>query len=144
MRSLFLRWPSLGTDFATLWLRLLFGGLFIYYGYQKIQGYEQYSSMFPDYIGLGHQATYILVTVSEFLGGILLVLGLLTRLAIIPIFIIMIVAYFEAHKNDPFAAKQIVFFYMLLCPVIFILGGGRFSLDRLLFGRSRDRDSLNT
>lgn len=133
MRNRIWRHPSLNTDLASLILRLIFGGLFIYYGYMKIDMFNQYASMFPNYLGIGNKPTYILVTCCEFLGGILLVLGLFTRLAIIPIFIIMIVAFLVAHKNDPFNAKQLVFVYIFLCAVIFLLGSGRFSTDNLLF-----------
>ena len=124
----------MNTDIATLVLRLLFGGLFIYYGYMKLDMYSQYAGMFPDYLGLGAKPTYILVSCCELIGGILLVLGLFTRLAIIPIFIIMVVVYFVTHKKDVFTAKQLEFFYMFICILVFILGGGRYSLDALLFG----------
>ena len=133
MRNRILHYSSLNTDLASLLLRLIFGGMFIYYGYMKIDMFNQYASMFPDYLGLGHKPTYMLVTFFEFMGGILLVLGLQTRMAIVPIFIIMVVAYFVAHKNDTFIVKQIVFVYMLLSIVVFILGSGKFSMDRLLF-----------
>ncbi len=137
MRNRILNYPALNTDVASLLLRLIFGGMFIYYGYLKIEGFSQYASMFPDYLGIGHKPTYILVNSCEFIGGILLVLGLFTRLAITPIFIIMVVAFLVAHKNDPFEKKEIVFVYIFLSVVIFVLGSGKFSLDRLLFIKNK-------
>jgi putative oxidoreductase len=59
------------------------------------------------------------------------VLGLFTRLAVIPIFIAMTVAFFVAHKNDAFFQKELPFVYWLLCMVVFILGSGRYSADSL-------------
>lgn len=139
MRNRILNYSSLNTDIASLLLRLIVGGMFMYYGWMKIDAYEQYAGMFPDYLGLGPKSTYLLVTIFEFLGGILLVLGLFTRLAIIPIFIIMVVAFFVAHKKDAFTLKQIVFIYMLLSLVVLTLGSGKYSLDRFLFGERARR-----
>ncbi len=133
MKNLLLKSSSLNTDLATLIIRLLFGGLFAYYGLSKIQQYDAIAPNFPDLIGIGGKLSFILVIIAEFGGGILIVLGLFTRLAVIPILITMIVAYFLAHANDPFTAKQIAFVYMILCPAIFLLGGGKYSLDKALF-----------
>jgi putative oxidoreductase len=124
---------SLNTDLATLVLRLIFGGMFIYHGYLKLDGFSQYNSMMPDYIGIGGKATYTLVMCSEMIGGLFIALGLLTRLAIIPIFTIVNVAFFVAHKNDPFLSKMLLFVYIFLCIAIFLLGSGRYSIDQLLF-----------
>ncbi len=124
---------SLNTDLATLVLRLIFGGMFIYHGYLKVEGFSQYNSMMPDYLGIGNKATYILVMCTELIGGIFIVLGFITRLAIIPIFTVVNVAFFVAHKNDPFMSKMLLFVYIFLCIVIFLSGSGRFSIDNLLF-----------
>lgn len=133
MKTKILQTSSLNTDLAILILRLLFGGLFTYYGFSKIQQYDAIAPHFPDLIGIGSTLSFILVIIAEFGGGLLIALGLITRLAVIPVFITMVVAYFLAHANDPFTAKQIAFVYMILCPVIFLLGSGKYSLDRVVF-----------
>ncbi|KIC89620.1 DoxX family protein [Flavihumibacter sp. ZG627] len=124
---------SLHTDLATLLLRLIVGGLFIRYGWMKIVNYDQILPMFGDIIGIGSRLSFNLVIFAEFFCAILVVLGLVTRLAIIPIFITMTVVFFIAHANDPFDAKAIAFVYWLLCFVIFILGSGKYSLDKYIF-----------
>lgn len=124
---------SLNTDLATLLLRLIVGGLFIRYGWMKIVNYDQILPMFGDIIGIGSRLSFNLVIFAEFFCAILVVLGLVTRLAIIPIFITMTVVFFIAHANDPFDAKAIAFIYWLLCFVIFILGSGKYSLDKYIF-----------
>ncbi|MBC9795539.1 DoxX family protein [Sinomicrobium weinanense] len=123
---------SLNTDVATLLLRLIFGGLFVYYGYMKLVSFDQMLSMFQDIIGIGIKPSLILVIFAEFFCGILVAIGLFTRLAVIPIFITMFVAYFIAHANDGFDVKALAFVFLLLSIVIFILGGGKYSVDRLL------------
>jgi putative oxidoreductase len=124
---------SLNTDLAALVLRLVFGGLFIYYGWMKLSNYDQILPMFGDIIGIGSKLSFNLVIFAEFFCGIFITVGFFTRLAVVPIFITMVVAFFIAHAKDTFEVKQLAFVYMLLCPVIFLLGGGRYSLDALMF-----------
>lgn len=126
---------SLNHDLTALFLRLIIGGFFVYYGYQKIQMWDQLKTMFPDYTGLGQAGSLGLVIFAEFGCGLLLILGFLTRLAVFPIAITMSVAYFVAHAHDQFKDKQIVLLYLLLCSVVFLLGSGRYSLDHYIFHR---------
>ena len=123
----------LNTDFAILLLRLLFGILFIWHGYQKIDAYNQYVGMFPDLIGIGGKLSFQLVIFAEFGCGILVTLGLLTRLSVIPILFTMCIAYFVAHKADGFEKKELVFVFLVLSVIIFIFGSGKYSLDAILF-----------
>lgn len=130
---------SLNTDLATLLLRLIFGGMFVYYGYMKAANYEAIAPMFQDIIGIGAKLSFNLVIFAELVCGFLVLIGLLTRFAIIPVFITMIVAFFIAHAEDGFDVKAIAFVYMLLCLVIFILGSGKYSADAVLFSKSPNK-----
>ena len=138
IKNKLLQYQSLNTDLASLILRLLFGGLFAYYGWQKLVNYDQILPMFEDIIGIGSRLSFNLVIFAELICGALVLLGFVTRLSVFPIFITMIVAYFIAHAKDPFQAKQIAFVLLVLCLVVFILGSGRYSIDGLLF-RRRDQ-----
>jgi putative oxidoreductase len=134
---------SLQTDLACLLLRVLFGSLFVYYGWLKVAGYEQMAAAFPDIIGIGARLSLILVIFAELVCGLLVLVGFLTRLSVIPIFITMVVAYFIAHAADPFQVKQVAFIHLSLCAVVFILGSGRFSVDAVLFRRPSTKGSAN-
>lgn len=124
---------SLNTDVATLLLRLFFGGMFIYFGYGKLVNYDAYSAQFTDIIGIGAKLSFNLVIFGEFICGIFIALGLFTRFAVVPTFITMVVAYFIAHGADAFADKIPAFTYLILSVPVFLLGGGKYSLDALLF-----------
>ncbi len=130
MISKLLSTKSLNTDIAALFLRLIVGGLFVKYGYQKLVSYNEILPEFPDIIGIGSKLSFILVIFAELVCGFLVSVGFLTRLAIIPIFITMLVAYFIAHATDDFQAKTLPFIFLLLCTVVFILGSGHYSIDR--------------
>ncbi len=128
-----LQLPPLSTDMGVLLLRLFFGGMFTYYGWGKIAAYNEILPQFGDIIGIGPKLSFNLVIFGEFVCGILIALGLVTRLAVIPSFITMVVAYFIAHGNDAFADKIPAFTYLILSVIIFINGSGRYSADALLF-----------
>ena len=123
---------SLNTDIAALLLRIIFGGSFVRYGYNKMIGYDQILPMFKDLIGIGSKLSFNLVIFAEFFCGFLVLVGFFTRLAVIPIFITMAVAFFIAHAKDPFDVKALPFVFLLLSIVIFVLGSGKYSIDRLI------------
>ncbi|AOP33095.1 hypothetical protein A0128_04005 [Leptospira tipperaryensis] len=122
----------ISTDVAAFLLRLIFGGLFIHFGYSKLVGFDQILPLFPDLIGIGSKTSLILVVFAEFFCGIFVTIGLLTRLTVIPIFITMFVAFFIAHAKDTFQVKTLAFTYLLISVVVFVLGSGKFSLDKYI------------
>ncbi|MFP5438580.1 MAG: DoxX family protein [Bacteroidia bacterium] len=127
--------PPLNTDLGVLLLRLFFGGMFAYYGWGKIENYDMILPQFGDIIGIGSRLSFNLVIFGEFVCGILIALGLFTRLSVIPSFITMIVAFFIAHGQDAFADKVPAFTFLILAVIIFINGSGRYSADALLFNK---------
>lgn len=124
---------SLGTNEATLLLRLFFGGMFVYFGYGKIAMYDTILPNFGDIIGIGAKLSFHLVIFAEFFCGFFVLLGFIIRLSVIPIFITMVVAYFVAHAADDFQNKMPAFIFMVLCIPIFILGSGKYSVDYYIF-----------
>jgi len=99
----------------------------------KLANYDQILPMFGDIIGIGSKLSFNLVIFAELFCGFLVAIGLLTRLAVIPIFITMAVAFFVAHAKDPFDVKAIAFVFLLLSIVVFVFGSGKYSVDKLLF-----------
>lgn len=132
MKNKILNDQSLNTDFAALLLRLIFGGLFVYHGYTKLIAFDEILPFFPDFIGIGSKLSFILVIFSELVCGFMVTLGFLTRLTVIPIFITMMVAFFMAHAKDAFDVKELPFLFLLLSIVVFVLGSGKLSVDKLI------------
>ena len=139
MKRFFLGVRSLNTDLAILLLRIVFGGLFIWHGWMMADNYSQYQPMTQDIIGIGTKLTYDLPMIFELVCGTCIVLGFMTRLMVIPIAIIITIAYFIAHKKDMFMMKTFPFLLMCLAPVVFILGSGRYSLDNLIFSNKQQQ-----
>jgi putative oxidoreductase len=139
MKNRSLWYQPLNTDLGILLLRLTLGGLMAYHGYSKFVAYDQILPMFSDIIGIGVRLSFNLVIFAELVCGLLVAIGLLTRLSIIPIFFTMGVAFFVAHAKDPFQTKELAFTFLLLSIVVFVLGSGRYSVDGLLF-KSKNRE----
>jgi putative oxidoreductase len=72
------------------------------------------------------------VALSEFGGGILLALGLLTRVAAFFLFCTMFVAAFLVHGADPFNVKELAFLYLVIYTVFLARGASSWSIDRFI------------
>ncbi len=69
---------------------------------------------------------------TEFFGGLLFALGLLTRFISIPLAITMAVAVFGAHHGEITGEAEHAFLYLLLFVSFFFLGSGKWSFDYLI------------
>jgi len=115
-------------------LRILIGIFILTHGFPKFQTLISGAEIhFADPIGLGVKASFALVVFAEFFCAILLILGLFTRLATIPLIISMAVASFFAHAGDTFADKELSLLYLILFVTFMISGGGKYSLDNLIY-----------
>lgn len=117
---------------ALLVLRLVAGLAFIQHGWPKFQ--HAFNWMGPDAAMPG--ILQALAALSEFGGGIALVLGLLTRLASLGIACTMLVAIFMVHvpQGDPFVSQggssyELAAVYLAIMVVLMLRGAGQFSLD---------------
>ena len=66
----------------------------------------------------------------EFVGGILLALGLMTRPVALALTFNMAVAGFVRHAKDPFSVKELALLYLCAFALFIFTGAGRFSLDK--------------
>jgi putative oxidoreductase len=127
------RYTETSISFGLFLLRLAAGGLMIPHGYQKLQSFAARSAEFADPFGLGSPISMALVIFAEFFCGILIVIGLLTRLATIPLIITMAVVVFYSNKGQFILAKGDLPALFLACfLVLLITGPGKWSVDRLV------------
>lgn len=109
------------------------GGGILTHGYPKLQKVLNGNFQFGDPLGIGPEASLILAVFAEAICGALVIIGITTRLALIPLIITMGVAFFIVHGSDPFKTKEMAFLYLAIFLAIFFTGPGRFSADRALF-----------
>ena len=84
---------------------------------------------FGDPIGLGAPVSLGLAVFAEVACAFLLVIGLFTRLATIPLIITMLVAGFVVHFADPFEDKEGALMFLIPYVVLLLLGPGHYSID---------------
>ncbi len=134
------RFGDIGLTFARVCLGL---GIAIGHGYSKIfhdGGFGPSEQFINGTAQLGFPAPMLfawMAALSEFLGGLLLAAGLLTRPAAFSLAGTMLGAAFLAHRNDPFwaaggANKEFALLYCVPFMMFIFTGGGRFAVDALL------------
>lgn len=143
-----LKVAAIGNDLQSpllLAIRLFWGGSFIIAGLGKFIHQEPVIAYFTS-LGIPFPSFSVDLTATvEIVGGILLVLGLFSRLASIPLFITMLVALLVAEQeavrmilSDPenFIHRQ-PFSFLFASLLIFAFGPGAFSLDYLIWERKK-------
>lgn len=144
IRKLTITWPV----WFTLPIRLALGGIMFAHGAQKVlgsfggPGFNAFISnpnappfgfMRPAWLWWGAAA------ISEFVGGILIVLGLFTRLGAFIVACVMVTAIVGVHWPAFFGASGIEYATALLAMAVSLLisGGGLASIDMALYGGRR-------
>ncbi len=125
-------------NIGVLLLRGTAGVFMITHGWPKLQNLMTSGEiMFPDPLGFGAETSLVLAVFAEVLCAFLLVIGLATRLAAIPLIITMAVAVFIIHQNDGFAKQEMGALYLIIFITLLITGAGKYSLDYLLSRRRK-------
>lgn len=121
------------TSAGLLLLRLVAGGLLFWaHGWEKLMEYGERAPAFPDPFNWGSSISLGLVIFAEVFCSALVVLGLLTRFAAVPVAFSMFVAVFMIHTNDGLAQQELPALYMTIFIFIFFSGAGRYSIDALI------------
>jgi putative oxidoreductase len=121
-------------DFGYLVLRVGFGGTLLWqHGWPKLMAFGSLVDGFADPFGAGPVVSLVLILFAEVLCAALVVLGLWTRLAVLPIIIGMAVAAFIVKADADFAAKELAILYLVAGIVLLFTGSGRFAIDRISF-----------
>lgn len=117
-------------NIGLLFLRVAASGMLMTHGIPKLFKLFSGDMSFADPIGIGEPASLILAVFGEVVFPILIIIGVRTRLAAIPVMITMAVATFIVHANDAFVVKELSALYLVAFTSIALLGPGRYSIDR--------------
>lgn len=117
-------------DLGLLLLRFAAGGVMAFsHGWPKMERILAGNWQFADPIGIGEEASLVLAVFAELVCGVLVALGLFTRLALIPSIFTMAVAVFLVHANDPFADKEHALLFLIPYLTLLFTGPGKWSAD---------------
>lgn len=119
-------------NLALLAFRLLVGILMLTHGVTKIMDYGQLKATFPDPIGWGAGLSLVMIILAEAGCSLLVIAGLLTRFAVLPLIFGMAIVAFVVQSPASLSAIELPLLYMGLYVVLFIAGPGKYSLDYLL------------
>lgn len=118
---------------ALLFFRVIAASFMLTHGLPKLQKLLSGAEIqFADPYGLGVTTSFVLVIFAEFFCSLLVIIGLATRLAVIPLMITMATAVIFAHANDPFGTKEKPLLFLLIFALLLVFGSGRYSFDRIL------------
>jgi putative oxidoreductase len=133
--------PNQLTSIGLLLLRISVGSLMLVHGLQKLMNYSELSGQFPDPIGMGSQLSLIAAIGAEVGCSLLVMLGLGTRLALLPLSFTMFVALFLVHASDPWKVKELAAVYLCVYLSLLLSGPGEFSIDHLIAKRKQPGDA---
>jgi len=135
--------PALGRLYGALapltepLMRLMAGGSLAFHGSQILFGNIEGAARFFESVGFANGLLWAwVVGILEFVCGLCLALGLLTRLAAGPILVFLIVAIVTYHLEYGYNWESRGIEYPLFWAIVvlhfLIRGGGAWSLDRLI------------
>lgn len=118
-------------NLALLILRLFVGGMMLTHGIAKLENYTALREGFPDPIGWGAGLSLVMIILVEVGCSLMVVTGLLTRFAVIPLIFAMIMAM-TTHGDMSVSSVELPLLYLGMYVVIFIAGPGKCSIDYLI------------
>jgi putative oxidoreductase len=113
-------------------LRLGMGGLLMKHGYQKMIHFSEYKGKFINFLGMGQSLSLSLTIFAEFFCALFVLIGLFTRLATIPVIIVMCVALFKAHNSDFLGEGEMATLYLAGYLALLFVGPGKISVDGMM------------
>lgn len=132
--------PFGGADKAALFLRIFIGTLLFTQAITKSQDYLWLEQLYPSILGIEPATVLSTVGVIEAIAGVMLTIGLLTRYCAVVMAAMMFAAAFIFFPHQEFAEGELKFVYTGIYITLAISGGGRYSLDTIIFSlRGKER-----
>jgi putative oxidoreductase len=133
MKIISTKYSNTAFSFATLVLRLGLGVIMLVtHGSEKLLHFSKYSQGFADPFHVGSITSLSLDIFAEFFCSCLVILGLFTRLAVIPLIIAMTVALFYVHHGQIFGAGERAGLFLTGYIALLLLGPGKVSVDGMM------------
>jgi putative oxidoreductase len=122
-------------DVGLLFLRVS-GGLFLLWvhGLPKLLDFSAQLQLIEDPFHLGSHLTLMLAIFAEVVCPLLIVAGVLARLACVPILFVLLVALLVVHPQWSVAEGQFGWLLLILFATVLIAGPGRLALNVRLPG----------
>ncbi|MFC7286872.1 DoxX family protein [Herminiimonas glaciei] len=126
-------------DLGLLFLRL--SGAFMLFhvhGWPKIVHYSEELVRIEDPFGLGTTFSLLAAIFAEVICAGLIAIGLLTRLACLPVIAVLVVSMLIVHPQWSIAEGQFGWLLLIIFTAIALCGPGRFSVDAMFARKQED------
>ncbi|MHC0445339.1 DoxX family protein [Flavobacterium sp. 3-218] len=127
---------NLGTQLnnvALLVFRIAISAELIYaHGLKKIGIGTAMAEVVPNPLGFSETFNQAFATTANLVMPLFIILGLMTRLATLPILAVTLTGYFVLHFNDPILVKDVPLVYSLCFLLICFTGAGKYSMDHYI------------
>lgn len=130
---------SKGFSLFLLCLRILFGLMLMFHGLEKLYNYTELCYTFPDPTGIGSEISLLFVIFAELMCSAAIILGALFRLSMIPVLIVMTVAFFHIHQAS-FMQGELSFIYLIVLLMMYITGPGQYAVDAKIYEYIHSKD----
>lgn len=125
-------------DAALLWLRVCTSvWVLVVHGLPKLLDFNAQLALIEDPFHLGAVPTLSLAILAEVLCPLLIIAGVLVRLACLPMLAVLAVALVFVHPEWTLAEGQFAWLLLILFTTILIGGPGQWALGARLPGRRR-------
>ena len=124
------QWDQRAQDFGLFFLRVS-GGLFLLWvhGLPKLLNYNAQLQVIEDPFHLGANVTLMLAIFAEVLCPLLIIAGVLVRLACLPILAVLLIALLVVHAQWSLDEGQFGWLLLILFTSLLIAGPGRLALN---------------
>lgn len=129
MKKLFYHsYSATSFNIAMLIVRIVFGLIMMRHGWEKLSHFANKQEKFMNFMGMGPTVSLGLATFAEFFCSLLLILGLFTRLATIPLLVTVFVIL-NLHHWEFFGEHELVPCLATVYLMLLLVGPGKYSLD---------------
>jgi putative oxidoreductase len=126
-------YSSMAFNIAMLLLRLCFGAvLMVKHGFAKVMNFTTLEHTFYNFLGLGPKFSLILILFAEIFCSLMIVLGLFTRWACVPIIFAMLIVIFGNDAGKDLLDSELALFYLSAFVTILFCGPGSISVDGMI------------
>lgn len=104
------------------------GFLLAVHGLPKLLNFSHELTVIDDPLGLGRGVTLILTLGAEIVAPVLIALGIVTRLACLPILFLLLVSLLLVHPEWSVGEGQFAWYLLLMFVTLTLTGPGAFAL----------------
>lgn len=124
------KWLDGLQPYGSLLMRLVLGAAMVYHGYGKVipQGAMAHHAHFVHSLGLPAWLGYV-SALTEFIGGILLILGLLTRFSAFMVMCNMLVAVVFVNVHHGYTGSEYSLALLAIAVALLFQGAGALAAD---------------